>query len=246
EEPRGDVRHRRERGRGADRTRRVHADERLQVRADGAGQELLGLHDAFQLVGRLAHDDGVDVAVVEARVGERAVHCLAHQARDAEVASARSVLRLPDADHRDRAFHVHLRSLPRTKKRFCCKQWPCAAWAITLPTFGTAWVPARPLSCRKASPSRMSPVIMSGWPQSGPPEGFSTERSPAWTPIASRRINSSAGVALHSSITSASRALASPAMANAFSAASFAPALCERSRAPIVCISVRLATPLIH
>ena len=80
---------------------------------------------------------------------------------------------------------------------------------------------------------------MSGWPQSGPPEGFSTERSPAWTPIASRRINSSAGVVLHSSITSASRALASPAMANAFSAASFAPALCERSRAPSVCISMR-------
>src|SRR5213083_1098643 len=88
------------------------------------------------------------------------------------------------------------------------------------------------------------PFMMTGWPQSGPPEGFTT--APASTPIASRRTSSSAGVVLDSSITSTSRGLASPAMASARSAASRAPALRERSRAPSVCISMRWSTPWSH
>ena len=78
---RGDVRHRRDGGRRADRAGRVHPQHRLQMRAERARQKLLGLHDALEHVGRLADHDGVDVLVLEPGVEQRAVDCLAHQAR---------------------------------------------------------------------------------------------------------------------------------------------------------------------
>src|SRR5262245_25732169 len=246
EEPRADVGHRRQRGGRADRARGVHADERLQVRPERAGEELLGLHDALELIRRLADDDRIDVPVVESRVEERAIDRLAHEARDAQVRAPRGMVRLSDADDGDRPLHVHLRSAPRTKKTFCCRQCPCAAWASARRAPGTACAPARPAICLNTSPRRMRPPIMSGCPQSGPPEGFTAGPPSAARPSVSRSRSSSAGVAAVSSTTSASRALPSPAMASAFPAASRAPALVERSRAPSVCSSIRWSTPWIH
>src|SRR5438876_3809328 len=247
EEPGAHVRYGGERGRRADRAGGVYPDERLQVRTEGAGEELFRLHDALEHVRRFPDHDGVDVPVLEPRVEERAVDGLAHEPGDADVGTPRGVLRLSDAQDRRLPAHVHLRSSPSTQTTFCWRQWPWAPCAMARRAPATPWPSARPASCRNASPSRMSPAIITGLPTSGPPDGLIAGREPAASsPIASQRISSSAGVVAQSSTTSTSAARASPAIASARSVASFAPALRERSRPPSVWSSMRWSTPRIH
>src|SRR6185369_5711472 len=216
---------------------------RLHVRTECAGEKLLRLRHAFEHVRRLADDDGVDVLVLESSVEQRAVHGFAHQAGDAHIAAPRGVMRLSDANDRHRTLHDHLGALPSTQMRLCCKQCPCVAWAMARRAPATARVPARPESWRNTSPRRMPPVIISGLPQMGPPDGLITGfAASACRPSASQRISSSAGVAADNSSISASLARWSCAISNAFAAASSVLALRDKSRAPIVCISVRWST----
>src|SRR5262249_41921294 len=150
--------------------------------------------------------DRVDVVVLESGVEKRAVRRFPHQSGHVDVGTARRMARLADADHRDRAFHDHLRSRPSTKNTLYCRQCPCAACAIANFAPGTACVPARPLSCRNASPRRIRPVIISGCPAIGPPDGLIAGLvSPfGGKPIDSRRIISSTGLVASSSTTSTS------------------------------------------
>src|SRR5207249_7594847 len=189
--------------RRADRAGGVYPDERLQVRTEGAGEELFRLHDALEHVRRFPDHDGVDVPVLEPRVEERAVDGLAHEPGDADVGTPRGVLRLSDAQDRRLPAHVHLRSSPTTQTTFCWGQWPWAPCARPRRTPATPWPSARPASCRNASPSRMSPAIITGLPTSGPPDGLIAGREPAASsPIASQRISSSAGGGAPRSTTS--------------------------------------------
>jgi hypothetical protein len=59
-------------GRPADRTGGVHPEHRLPRGTERVGEVELGLHHAFEEVGRLADDDRVDVAPRHLRVVERA------------------------------------------------------------------------------------------------------------------------------------------------------------------------------
>ena len=56
-------------GRSTHRPRGVHPDQRLTRRAHGVGHEQLGHHDAFEEVGCLADDDGIDIVESGSAVG---------------------------------------------------------------------------------------------------------------------------------------------------------------------------------
>ena len=78
----------------------------LPCGAERVGEEQLGLHDAFEDVGRLAHHQRVDVTPVEAGVVERAARRLAHEAGDGDVGARLRVLGLADADDAGRLCAV--------------------------------------------------------------------------------------------------------------------------------------------
>ena len=116
-----------DRGGAADRPGGVHPEHRLADRAERVGEVELGLHDAFEEVGRLADHDRVDVGERHLRVVERAEHRLAHEPAVGDVVAARLVVGLTDADDRTR-FGAHA-SPSRMQTRFCCRHGPDVEWA---------------------------------------------------------------------------------------------------------------------
>ena len=115
-------------GGAADRARGVHAEHGLARGAERVGEIELGLHHAFEQVGRLADDDGVDVGPRHLGVVERARRGLAHQPAQRHVPTPRLVLGLSDA-HDRAGFVAHSGSPCRTHTRFCWRHGPDVAWA---------------------------------------------------------------------------------------------------------------------
>ena len=87
-----------DRGRAADAAGGVHAEDRLAVGTQRVGQVHLRHHQAFELVGRLADDDGVDVLPGHLGVVEGALTGLTDEARHRQVLADLGVLGLADAD----------------------------------------------------------------------------------------------------------------------------------------------------
>ncbi len=90
-----------QRGRSADRARRVDAEHGFADGSEGVGEVELRHHDALEEVGGLADHDGVDVAPGQPRVLQRADGGLADQSGDGHVVPGGDVLGLADADDRD-------------------------------------------------------------------------------------------------------------------------------------------------
>ena len=146
----------------------VHAEHRLAGRAERVRHVELGLHHAFEQVGRLPEDDRVDVAPRHLRVLERAGGGFADQAGERHVAPTRLVMRLADAD--DGGWFPAHESPSRMQTRFCCRHGPdveCASVRCLSPS--TMW--------RAASEMRTSPVAMIGFAASAPPDRFTGTES---------------------------------------------------------------------
>ncbi|CAM5617544.1 hypothetical protein SMICM304S_11481 [Streptomyces microflavus] len=88
-------------GRAADRARRVDAEHRLADGSEGVREIQLRHHDALEEVGRLADDDGVDVAPGQSGVLQGTDRRLADQSGDGDVVPGGDVLGLADADDGD-------------------------------------------------------------------------------------------------------------------------------------------------
>ena len=112
-------------GGAADRPGGVHPEHRLADRAERVGQVELGLHDALEEVGGLAEHDGVDVGDGHVGVVEGPEHGLAHEAAEGDVAAARLVVGLADADDGGGAHDAVLQDADR----FCCRHGPDVEWA---------------------------------------------------------------------------------------------------------------------
>ncbi len=125
----------------------------------------LGHHHALEHVGRLAHDDGVDVRETQPGVLQGGQRRLAHQPGDRDVLPLRLGHRLAHSDDCAQLGH-HTPS--RTHTRFCCRHGPEVAWA-------TARSAAPDQMARADSPMRMSPADIIGLAASAPPDGFTID-----------------------------------------------------------------------
>ena len=112
---------------------------------------------------------------------------LAHHLGAVHVGRPGVVMRLPDADDGYGPLHVHLRSVPSTQTMFCCRQCPGAACAMPrLRARHGALAGAAARAGGSPRPAACKPVIISGLPHSGPPDGLTTGPSPAPLPTAGR------------------------------------------------------------
>ena len=220
-----------DRSRAADTARGVHAHHRLAHRAERVGEVELGHRDALEHVGRLADDDGVDVAPRHARVFERLDRGLAHEPGHRDVLRATTG---GGSDRSRRRLRVARPSIrPPGRRR--------GSAAGTGPTSrARRRGRASPAVMRVAtSPMRERPAAMITFAASGPPDGLidggvaETERV-AQDELLVRE--------LRVQLRDVDLAVADPAA----TAAARVDSEVARSRTPSECASMRCSMPRIH